>query len=234
MLIALSHISVSSVPPAFAIFLQSAKFPCGNWRVPLIRKLHQRWFPKRKYPQSTTQIPNYVLQIIKKKRRPKVPNIHIYQPTTQVPNYIPQIVEQRMKRNQVLVIQSSESSVSKRRKNDFSQSEKAPGAAIQALETQTDSDPIVESDTTENSGDDNGVTWPSDHASAAQESYADEEGGVPISQSTSRKGQYVLPRKVRSAKNAGNGMISPSTHQGNLTNQKYQVPQRKPTPSKRP
>ena len=30
------------------------------------------------------------------------------------------------------------------------------------LEAQTDSDPIVESDTTEHSGDDNGVSWPSD------------------------------------------------------------------------
>ena len=30
------------------------------------------------------------------------------------------------------------------------------------LEAQTDSDPIVESDTTEHSGDDDGVSWPSD------------------------------------------------------------------------
>ncbi|KAL8785226.1 MAG: hypothetical protein Q9213_003495 [Squamulea squamosa] len=31
------------------------------------------------------------------------------------------------------------------------------------LETETDSDPIIESDTTEDSGDDDGVSWPSDH-----------------------------------------------------------------------
>ena len=38
-------------------------------------------------------------------------------------------------------------------------------------EAETDSDPIVESDTTEHSGDDDGVSWPSD-----------DEGGVPIQQ----------------------------------------------------
>lgn len=37
-----------------------------------------------------------------------------------------------------------------------------PKAPIADLETATDSDPIVESDTTEHSGDDDGVSWPSD------------------------------------------------------------------------
>lgn len=33
---------------------------------------------------------------------------------------------------------------------------------VQDLETATDSDPLVESDTTSHSGDDDGVSWPSD------------------------------------------------------------------------
>ena len=34
--------------------------------------------------------------------------------------------------------------------------------ALPLRETETDSDPVVESDTTEHSGDDDGVSWPSD------------------------------------------------------------------------
>lgn len=44
---------------------------------------------------------------------------------------------------------------------------------LQDLETATDSDPIVESDTTSHSGDDDGVSWPSDEEVEAGE---DEEG----------------------------------------------------------
>ena len=59
-------------------------------------------------------------------------------------------------------------------------------------ETETDSDPIVESDTTENSGDDDGVSWPSDNEDdekdhdVAQEDYFedfdedDDGGGVKV------------------------------------------------------
>lgn len=43
------------------------------------------------------------------------------------------------------------------------------------LETETDSDPIVESDTTEHSGDDDGVSWPSDDN--AGDDWAPEELG---------------------------------------------------------
>lgn len=34
---------------------------------------------------------------------------------------------------------------------------------VEPLEAATDSDPIIESDTTSQSGDDNGVSWPSDN-----------------------------------------------------------------------
>ncbi|KAL8809683.1 MAG: hypothetical protein Q9200_003199 [Gallowayella weberi] len=42
-------------------------------------------------------------------------------------------------------------------------------SAAPSLETETDSDPIVESDTTEHSGDDDGVSWPSDNDKEMQE-----------------------------------------------------------------
>lgn len=49
-------------------------------------------------------------------------------------------------------------------KKSKSESEKIarPVTPPSDLEAQTDSDPIVESDTTEHSGDDDGVSWPSD------------------------------------------------------------------------
>ena len=127
----------------------------------------------------------------------------------------------------------SSSNVSKGPKNGGSPSAKVPRAK-RALETETDSDPIVESDTTENSGDDNGVSWPSDHESAAQDSSADEGAGVAISQKTSKKGPYVLPRKVRLAQKSGIGMISPSAHPRQLTSHSINCLQRNPRQAKSP
>ena len=46
--------------------------------------------------------------------------------------------------------------------------------SIRALETETDSEPIVESNTTSQSGDDDGVSWPSGHEGEE----GDELGGV--------------------------------------------------------
>ena len=42
---------------------------------------------------------------------------------------------------------------------------------VQDLETATDSDPLVESDTTSQSGDDDGVSWPSDEETQAVEEW---------------------------------------------------------------
>ena len=49
----------------------------------------------------------------------------------------------------------------KKPKKEKSQSKKS-NPPVQILETETDSEPIVESDTTENSGEDDGISWPSD------------------------------------------------------------------------
>lgn len=217
MRIALSPISLSPVTSALNPFIRRATFPHGILRVQGIRKFYaidhnrriqrslQLLYPVPKHSQSTAQEPNY---ISKSKMA-------------------------ALKRKQVPSISMSQSSVNKRPKNEVSPTERAPRAK-QALETETDSDPIVESDTTENSGDDNGVSWPSDHASAAQDSSADEDAGVAISQDTSRKGSYVLPRMVRLAKKAGNGMISSSTHPRNLTSPSNKCLQGNPRQAKGP
>ena len=57
----------------------------------------------------------------------------------------------------------------------------------QDLETATDSDPLVESDTTSQSGDDDGISWPSDEETEEAESWEsvgvaedNDDGGVKI------------------------------------------------------
>ena len=68
------------------------------------------------------------------------------------------------------------------------------------LETATDSDPIVESDTTSQSGDDDGVSWPSDEVVEASEAWDGagvvdnkEHGGVKVAETagTSKSGKKV-------------------------------------------
>ena len=48
----------------------------------------------------------------------------------------------------------------------------------EALEAETDSDPIIESDTASQSGDDDGVSWPSDDEGAQNEEELEEWGGA--------------------------------------------------------
>ena len=56
------------------------------------------------------------------------------------------------------------------------------------LEAETDSDPIIESDTTEHSGDDDGVSWPSDEDQNAEKDKKDQ-------QATNQEGAQHLGRK---------------------------------------
>lgn len=67
----------------------------------------------------------------------------------------------------------------KSKKNGFNPLKRKDGN----LETETDSDPIVESETTEHSGDDDGVSWPSDREEEEEEE--EEEGGVELPTNTS-------------------------------------------------
>ena len=68
------------------------------------------------------------------------------------------------------------------------------------LETATDSDPIVESDTTSQSGDDDGVSWPSEEDVEADEAWEgagvvdeNENGGVKnaVTAGASKSGKKV-------------------------------------------
>lgn len=118
--------------------------------------------------------------------------------------------------------------------NDFKKSKKdTPKSQSQKdrnLETETDSDPIVESDTTDHSGDDDGVSWPSDEEGVPLEELSmEEEGGVKLlkkspTKSTDAKGplpsnddtknanicktpitvrtQFLIPSIARSSKEA--------------------------------
>lgn len=68
------------------------------------------------------------------------------------------------------------------------------------LEAETDSDPIVESDTTDHSGDDDGASWPSGD---------EHDGGVAIS---TAKLQVSEPKAA--AKDNGNGKLPRKPHYG--------------------
>lgn len=63
---------------------------------------------------------------------------------------------------------------------------------LQTLETVTDSDPIVESDTTSQSGEDDGVSWPSDD----QGESAEEGGVVPMGEDSDTAGVAIAVGKM--------------------------------------
>lgn len=67
---------------------------------------------------------------------------------------------------------------------------------VQDLETATDSDPVVESDTTSQSGDDDGASWPSDEETEEGEVWQgvgvaedNDDGGVKTAAETARASQ---------------------------------------------
>lgn len=78
-----------------------------------------------------------------------------------------------IKRKDAPSVQSSGGKPSKKHKIEASRS--ISEGLVKIQETETDSDPIVESDTTEHSGDDDGVDWPSDDGEDAPEFSPPEE-----------------------------------------------------------
>ncbi|KAI4114049.1 MAG: hypothetical protein LQ345_005101 [Seirophora villosa] len=81
-----------------------------------------------------------------------------------------------------------------------------PHAAARDLETATDSDPIVESDSTEHSGDDDGVSWPSDDESKSQQDGDNSpHEGVPLPEISAKKDS-----KARAPTNESNGLSTSS------------------------
>ena len=82
---------------------------------------------------------------------------------------------------------------------------------VQDLETVTDSDPLVESDTTSQSGDDNGNSWPSDEETEEGESWEgvgiaehNDDGGVKIAAETAGASQSA--KKAPNTNGAASGM----------------------------
>ena len=84
------------------------------------------------------------------------------------------------KRKAGLDSKSESGNIQKMSKNDAERRKTEDGA----LEAETDSDPIIESDTTSQSGDDDGVSWPSDEDDGKVDEFQglsegdNEEGGV--------------------------------------------------------
>lgn len=71
-----------------------------------------------------------------------------------------------LKRKEAPISKPSRDDIRKKPKKEAPQLKKSK-RAVQFQETETDSDPVVESDTTEQSGEDDGVSWPSDEEETA-------------------------------------------------------------------
>ena len=79
-----------------------------------------------------------------------------------------------LKRKEAPISNAQASPVSKKAKKKPAQV-KVSKIEPSTLEAQTDSDPIIESDTTEHSGDDDGVSWPSDEEEGASQQPGNDE-----------------------------------------------------------
>lgn len=87
---------------------------------------------------------------------------------------------------------------------------------VQDLETATDSDPLVESDTTSQSGDDDGVSWPSEEEAEGSEDWEglgvaedNDVGGVKIA--TEAAGASQPAKKAPQTNGTTSGMSGQST-----------------------
>lgn len=78
-----------------------------------------------------------------------------------------------------------------------------PPSDISELEAETDSDPIVESDTTEHSGDKDGASWPSDDEELSAPALKNDGVKLPVGQTNTKEqdGRAKLP--TSQAKQAG-------------------------------
>lgn len=97
------------------------------------------------------------------------------------------------KRKQVPGGVSSKPSSHKKLKNEPAKPTKK-ASVLEVLETETDSDPILESDTTKHSGDDDGVSWASDDAPAAQDVPPEDKHQVPPPKKKKSKASAMFPK----------------------------------------
>ena len=87
---------------------------------------------------------------------------------------------------------------------------------VQELETATDSDPLVESDTTSQSGDDDGVSWPSDEEAEGSEDWeglgvAEDNDVGRMKVATEAAGASQSTKKAPRTNGTTSGMSSQST-----------------------
>ena len=81
--------------------------------------------------------------------------------------------------------------------------------SIQPLETETDSEPIVESNTTSHSGDDDGVSWPSDHEGEEFDELGgvseedNEDGGIKIAVEAANEAQPKTKNTLTNGQSTG-------------------------------
>lgn len=106
-----------------------------------------------------------------------------------------------LKRKEAPVVKSRDSVNHKKPKRDVVDVKNAT-IAVHTLEAETDSDPIVESDTNSQSGDDDGVSWPSDgDEDAAHTSALEEESNLSGAEVSAVHTSGVKNNEEKSAKN---------------------------------
>ncbi|MCJ1400182.1 pumilio domain member 6 [Xylographa trunciseda] len=93
------------------------------------------------------------------------------------------------------------------------------------LEAQTDSDPIVESETTEQSGDDDGVSWPSDDEE--EDGSRDKNGRKNLDNRVELSNHSNGSRKVAESGNLSNGSHNPTASKEAHAKQKAVAQERK-------
>lgn len=97
---------------------------------------------------------------------------------------------------------------SKKPKNEEKQ---AKGSKrVQDLETATDSDPLVESDTTSQSGDDDGISWPSDEEAEESEDW----GGVGVAENNDDGGVKIAAEAAGASQSANRAPKTNGTTSG--------------------
>lgn len=137
---------------------------------------------------------------------------------------------------------SSGSKSNKKHKIEDSRSNVSEGL-VKIQETETDSDPIVESDTTEHSGDDDGISWPSDNGEDVPEFSPPEKksySGKPAQ--TTESGDEKKPRPNNNGKSLDIEIVQENTtlslpqqaHLKNPTRNKRSPPRNVKPPNQMP
>ncbi|MCJ1461487.1 pumilio domain member 6 [Pseudocyphellaria aurata] len=116
-----------------------------------------------------------------------------------------------LKRKVAPISKPSEDNVRKKSKKQAPQLQKSQ-RVVQSKETETDSDPIVESDTTEQSGEDDGVSWPSDEDESTVRLPSKNEESQKKKVDEAEDGGVRLGKKPAAGKDGKNANSSKEAH----------------------